>query len=270
MKKYNVATIFFFGGMLMLFQVGFLSAAAAGASKKNMQLVKALQWQNYERAQELIEAKIGLDECDSVKGCGMTPLILTIFSSRIEMLKALIENKVRLDVQDRDDGMTALMHAARWRKPLMARELIAAGANIYLGDYHCQRTALVHAIFNGDLETVKMLIDAADDRQKLLNVKCGECRDTPLMHACKMQKPEMVRLLLDAGAGVSIRNNTWSYHPTIKESNLTALEITQRLKADIFRRHPPAPLDEIIAMLREAEAAATAPVPMDDDVAITE
>lgn len=113
----------------------------------------------------------------------------------------------QLLAQDRDpnvpqaDGMTGL-HWAVWFEQLdMARELIAAGANV-AAENRYGVTPLSLACTNGHALLVNLLLEAGADPNSSL--PGGE---TALMTAARTGKPEPVRTLLSRGAKVDAREH---------------------------------------------------------------
>lgn len=77
-------------------------------------------------------------------------------------------------------------------------------------------SALQQAIFKGEIETVKRLIESGANVNKVF-------RDmSPLMTAARYNKPEIIEFLLKKGANPSIEN----------ERGFTALEYAELIKAE--------------------------------------
>jgi uncharacterized protein len=127
---------------------------------------------------------------------GRTPLLwfAAIAGSDIEIAKLLLAAGAGPEIEETDDLLRALDFAAINGNLELAKLLLTAGSDVnrrqsrFWGE-----TALMHAIFHDHLEMVQLLITHGAD-VNLAN-KQGQ---SPLHYAAG--KPEMRRLLIDAGA----------------------------------------------------------------------
>ena len=103
-------------------------------------------------------------------------------------------------------GEQALHLAARWSAPL-CQWLLEQGANPLAGDVRMKRGTLLMAASEGTVETVSCLLDkvARAKHHELLNQQ-DENGWTALHYAACRQHPKMLKILLQHGASVEIRN----------------------------------------------------------------
>lgn len=142
---------------------------------------------------------------------GKTPLMWSV--SKVEknnISKILIENrKTYLDAMDDDGrGHTALYHAMSDKNYEIVKYLIAKGANIENKSTPFG-PALIYAIFNNDIEMVKIIVEAGAD----LNVDFHN--QTPLHEAVNVKGYETVKYLISKGANVNIKNELSKATPLI-------------------------------------------------------
>jgi hypothetical protein len=114
-----------------------------------------------------------------------------VASGNIAAAENLRQNGTGVDVRD-SDGRTAL---ARVTDPAMARWLIAHGANVNATSDDNQ-TVLMQQAAAGNAEIVRMLIKAGAN----LDEVSFKWHTTALQRARESEKPEVVRILREAGA----------------------------------------------------------------------
>ena len=101
-------------------------------------------------------------------------------------------------------GFTPLILAAALSDTGMAKLLIQRGGGeqiLAVDGYN--RSALWYAAFNGDVELIKLLLNAPQDKEyllKIVDVPDADFKRTPLHLAVRHNQPELVTLLLGAGA----------------------------------------------------------------------
>ena len=101
-----------------------------------------------------------------------------------------------------EDGQTPLIKASYFSNDVEVLQLmLGAGANISARD-DMGRTVLFGAIFANKLDNVRFFIqNGASVNARLLNDGL-----TPLLAACEVASLEIVKLLLDSGAGVNTKD----------------------------------------------------------------
>jgi ankyrin repeat protein len=88
----------------------------------------------------------------------------------VETVKALISSGENPD-SSANDGLTGLMHSARFGNVEIVRLLLGAGASVHSRDIRRAATPLICAAENGEEEIVNLLLDAGADRNIKTNVR---------------------------------------------------------------------------------------------------
>ncbi|MDA8017993.1 MAG: ankyrin repeat domain-containing protein [Thermoanaerobaculia bacterium] len=118
----------------------------------------------------------------------------------LEILRWYLEVGAELDVKH--SGETGLVYAIRDSRKQGLRQhamlLIEHGADVNIKNSDGE-TPLLWAAYNGDVELVELLLSK---NARLQRAGHGFDRKSPLHMACEYQHPEVVRLLLAAGAKV--------------------------------------------------------------------
>jgi len=149
---------------------------------------------------------------------GFTALHAAVSNNHPEIAKFLLEHGAEVDAVDQQ-GQTALYFAAERGHLELARMLVAKGADV-------NRKAkknwppLYAATTSNSLEVAKFLIENGAQ----VNIKTETGLHSPLLIAAHNNNPQMVRLLLDAGADVSGKLS--SHHSGFH--NQTALDIARQ------------------------------------------
>ena len=149
-------------------------------------------------------ADAGNDWINTPYEYGRTPIYYVIDCSRwkpelIKSVGQLIAARADLEHKD-DDGVTALMYAAKLGQKKIVDLLLKKGALIDTQDNH-GNTALTIAAYNGYKATVQLLLDNGAS----INITNNN-GDTALMLAAYKGYKEPVQLLLDKGASINIMN----------------------------------------------------------------
>jgi ankyrin repeat protein len=128
---------------------------------------------------------------------GDTALILAVREDAVKVIDLLLQNKdVKLDARSRN-GDTALMLAAYKNKPALVRALLDKGAEPNQTGW----TALHYAATVGNNDIVQLLLD----RSAYIDAESPN-QTTPIMMAARGGHILTVKLLLDEGADVTLKN----------------------------------------------------------------
>jgi ankyrin repeat protein len=98
-------------------------------------------------------------------------------------------------------GLAPIVWAVEQRNPALVRRVIAEGVDLYQTNQE-QPNALHVAIFKRDKEIVQILLAAGFDPERPACQDCGKDR-SPLCSAVLENQPEIVRMLVRAGADVN-------------------------------------------------------------------
>lgn len=131
-----------------------------------------------------------------------TPLMVAAFYGRLEVVQALLAAKANVNAvnSEQRDGETALGRAVQKGHVEVVRALVAAKADV---ERCCGDGALYYAARAGNLEMVKALLTAKPD----LNRRSKISGNTALMWGISEGRLDIARLLVEAGAIVSIAND---------------------------------------------------------------
>ncbi|XP_067653717.1 ankyrin repeat, PH and SEC7 domain containing protein secG-like [Haliotis asinina] len=117
----------------------------------------------------------------------------------LETVQLILSQNVT-DINIRGNGSrTPLMEAAFWGESDVVKLLMDRGANMSLVDKF-GNNVLHHACIGGDLETVKLILS---QNVMYINSRGNESR-TPLMEAAWSEHRDVVKLLVDRGANLSL------------------------------------------------------------------
>ena len=143
---------------------------------------------------------------------GQTPLMTAARSGSADVVRALLSRGAQVNAAEAARGQTALMWASSNRHSSVVRTLIEGGADIYtrtrtsrvrvvVGGERAEEvdtggsTALFFAARAGDIESVKVLIDAGADVNEAL-----PDHNSVLAFAAHSGQGEVAKVLLDRGA----------------------------------------------------------------------
>jgi ankyrin repeat protein len=179
--------------------VGFVAGLLVGGyAVAHSPLLQALQDGDEVRAARLIGAKAPVNERDDT---GATPLMWAAQRSNIELTRRLLEAGASPNLSD-FDHLGPLQIAIENRASGVALELIAHGADTRAADENGE-TALMSAARTGDAAVIEALLDHHAE----LNAREKRFGQTALMWAAG--HPSAMRVLLQHGANVGARTNTW-------------------------------------------------------------
>lgn len=147
---------------------------------------------------------------------GLTPVILELLSNG----KA-DPNKVDCS------GWSSLHEAAALGRADIVLSLLAVGAKINIQD-ECELTPIFTAAQHGKIECLKVLLDAAKERdqEELVDMR-AEDGATPIMIAAQQGFTECVEMLLSYGANTSLRSfdNITALHLAVQGEHVRCLEL---------------------------------------------
>jgi len=169
----------------------------------------ALMWAAAESNSEAVAVllKAGANPNTASKA-GFTPLVFAAESGDTKSASSLIAAGAEIDYEVPRSG-NVLLISLMAKKPEVARLLIEKGAGVN-GKDPTGNTALHIAAESGDIETVKRLIAKGADVNAATNPKQGDRmgilqrpptgQQTPLMVAARANRPDIMRMLVEAGA----------------------------------------------------------------------
>lgn len=160
-------------------------------------LIKAIKYENFAMVEILI--KNGADI--NYKSCFDETVIGTAIAyNQTSILKLLLDNKVNLDVYDGGVERLMLLACSVYDGHDMVKLLIDAGIGVnFYDELSAKRTPLIHAAYNNNIETVKILIKAGAD----INFVTPDKGITALCAACMKSNFDMIDTLIKAGADVN-------------------------------------------------------------------
>lgn len=140
--------------------------------------------------------------------------------------------KSKIDIKEKEKGMTPLGFAITYRQTELAKLFIKHGASIFTKN-HDDFSNLHIAANNGDVEMIKILLDMGMDINAVAGPKFGI---TPLNAAVNEMKMNAVKVLLERGADPNIRDKKFGISPlhrclneheqaTAQNENIAALMI---------------------------------------------
>lgn len=137
---------------------------------------------------------------------GDTPLIAAAKSLNIELFDLLVTYGA--DPSARDANRRNLLNiAVRQSSPLIARRALDAGTDPRSFTLRFQGSALIFASARGEVEIVKMLIEAGAPLDRVNTLGWSALLEATLLGDGGRAHQEIVRLLLDAGADPTIADH---------------------------------------------------------------
>ncbi|MDD2717767.1 MAG: ankyrin repeat domain-containing protein [Candidatus Wallbacteria bacterium] len=170
-----------------------LMVYVASASTMDANLLKAAENGNQNEAREAL--KLGADPEARDRFNGETALIKAIKSDSPDLIKMLLENEVKADIETADnEGTTVLIHAILRNDNRIFKLIIDRKINLDRPDRRGV-TPLMHALAEKNEEAVKMLIDKGAD------IFVKDCNGaSALLYAVANDLLQSVTLLLSKGA----------------------------------------------------------------------
>ncbi|MBV9401112.1 MAG: ankyrin repeat domain-containing protein [Bryobacterales bacterium] len=154
-------------------------------------------------------------DVNRVAKSGRTALIIAAFTDpSVEVVRMLLEKGAKVDVMDRRN-VTPLNAATFGDDTETVRLLLNARADVTTADTFIGLTPLINAAGNRNVEAVKLLlaheanVNAVSKTEGLPKIQTGTVEFggwTPLLMAAPFGPPELVKVLLDAGAKVNVQD----------------------------------------------------------------
>ena len=213
-RKHNLRKIAGFAALLSLLSLGifggavnYLGKASAQQASMQAEFFEALQEHNFDEAAEMLKNGANLSPT-----CGFNhrcqPLATAAKEGDLELMRFLIDNGADLDGYNAYDDV-ALIYALENQQIESAKLLVESGANVNIPNAF-GISPFIGATSTGDIDLVTSMIQngAELDKNYLLstsNAKPGQKNMRPLEFAIKYDQPEIIALLLGAGANPSLR-----------------------------------------------------------------
>ena len=163
----------------------------------NTALIKAVRKGTIEMVQFLISS--GADT-EAENDNSLTPLLTAVHEDHIEAVEILLENGAKIDYCS--DGIIAIHVAIVFKKKSILQTILNSNPNI---SNHCFASILPYAVYDGNLEIIKMLIEYGFDIDAY-NPATGR----PPIHVAitqnKKNPVEITKWLLTNGASRKIRD----------------------------------------------------------------
>ncbi len=145
---------------------------------------------------------------------GMTVLMYAAMAGKVEAVQRIVESNVDLNLMDRN-GFSALMWAQRKKRAEVVTILTKAGAFDYL-EAERREKELIDASVAGNVVAVKKLLDAGVN----INARGTKGSATPLIIAAERNQVDLLKLLLERGADINVRDEKWQsalFHATAND-----------------------------------------------------
>lgn len=142
---------------------------------------------------------------------GMNALMYACRNGHTEVAKFLIEKGAKIDFKDKA-GQTALIHAITSKKIDTAKFLIEKGADINLVDSN-GNNALIYAVEVGNIEFVKYLVSKGAD----INAE-SEFGITALCRAACLKSTDIAKFLIERGANIDGAKIKKSDHSPLQDA----------------------------------------------------
>ncbi|MDD9900403.1 MAG: ankyrin repeat domain-containing protein [Alphaproteobacteria bacterium] len=180
-----------------------------------------------QKALRLIAEGADVNVCSAARE---TPLMRAAASARTAMIRPLLTAGAEINAQDRD-GRTALLHALNGRASIVAQILIREGADVNVAAASDGMTAFIFAASNGDMNTLKMLLEAQVD----INAQDHQGQ-TALHWAAMIGRADIIGKILEAGADATIKDHSGNMAVDLAQENefFSGKNILQNKMRDIF------------------------------------
>jgi ankyrin len=175
--------------------------AAQAEHAGDRRLIQAVKQQDIAAVRALLKQRV---DVNGAQGDGATALHWAAHRDDLAIADLLIRAGARATVAN-DLGATPLHLACTNRSAAMVERLLAAGASVHAALLNGE-TVLMTCGRAGSAAAVKALLARGADA----NAKEREHQQTALMWAVAQKHPEVVRLLLDAGADLRARSLTYA------------------------------------------------------------
>ncbi|GAB5403175.1 MAG: hypothetical protein Aurels2KO_14060 [Aureliella sp.] len=230
---------------------------APAASQSATKQLHAVAISNTSKIADLIKKGAAIDDVDA---SGTTPLWKAVRFGKVESVRALLAAGANPDIPRKSDGWTPLLCNAFVNKHPVSTQiaglLLARKAKVDSATIRDGERAMHFAVrVAKSPELVELLLDAG------ANVDSLSIRNsTPLQFAVANGSIELVELLLSRGADPTIRNDS-GFRP-IDQINATTVENAKKIQ-DIFKSHGADSLrrpDLIRKHIEESKKVAATPV----------
>ena len=181
---------------------------------------------------ETVRYLVGLKEVDLDHKCdfGWTALFWAVHENHPDVVEVLIDAGADVEVRDKS-ALTPLVFASEKGKLPMVKMLVEAGASVCARD-HMGRTCFWMAAAFGHTETARYLV-----RLKGVDVD-AEADDglTAVLAAAQENHPDVMKVLIDAGADIEARDNSdgrTPLHVVSQRGHIRAVEVLIRAGAGV-------------------------------------
>jgi ankyrin repeat protein len=149
-------------------------------------------------------------------------------SGNVKLIRSLLASGAEVDARSPDSGGTALHYASYFRQLEAVRLLISSGADINAKDYETGFTPLMQATIRGNIEVARYLLSKGAD----VNATANSGNTAIMLAAIPSLRvpPDLVRLLIDNGADLGIRNE-FGYNVSDIAENFSNTEFSELLRS---------------------------------------
>ena len=175
---------------------GICLAVALSAAGNEARVADAAQRGEQEAVRSLVKQKV---DVNAAQGDGMTALHWAAFHDDLELAKELIAAGANVEAATRLEALTPLSMACTNGSAAMIEALLKAGASANASTTN-GATALMTAAASGSADAVKVLLDRGAD----VNARETAHGQTALMFAAAENRPAAIRMLMAHGADAKI------------------------------------------------------------------